>query len=659
MKKGSVYLPIAGRSLPGRLTRRGTTLVEVLVVIVILLIGILAVLQIFPKGFLILSQARKSAQSAAMARDVSERLKTLGDSIPDQIVAVGPLGYDPNATVDDLGPAAPVINSSGNLETADGTVVGPWALFTGANRFRRIIGEKHTISSPRLLQGGITGCPVLPSLGTVDTLDPIVVNGPELNRNLSLPNDLTRVGVTDFYATAFTFGGFDYFAQPAVSGANIFLPSGATARRYTTSFYGFVDRGGVVSKRYFRSLSVNVTAAPANPDGSYPLLRVDLAALVSGSLLAGETLGEISFDSLKVFRAFNAVSAFGDDPFEYMVGDAGLGLLVFNPNGRGITINSARGREPLSVSLDYTVRDWRILLEAFRLTEADGGEYKLPLGNLKTNSLPGADGSLSPGIYAEGTGFRTQLTTADHFVLVDETTGGIVCERDPDGVTPYVRIDKSLGLLDFVDMDATIPGIQIQIASLPIGQPHSATAAYTYQRVSLAGRPLRAYYASKDEWAVQVLKPAAQYFQSPILPIGGEFYLGQSNGTIGGAATRIYFARSDANQKVTIGELNYTTASGRQQAFGKDFVIRFRSGDPIGLPSVDITDVDSAATGFYLPAAPPVKGVKGASITVRSMWNPDFFTLGAQNAQNIAALERWGRGWRRNTVQTFIERGGN
>ena len=43
--------------------RRGTTLLEVLVVIVIFLLGILAIVQIFPYGFKILMSSRNSSVS--------------------------------------------------------------------------------------------------------------------------------------------------------------------------------------------------------------------------------------------------------------------------------------------------------------------------------------------------------------------------------------------------------------------------------------------------------------------------------------------------------------------------------------------------------------------------------------------------------------------
>ena len=70
----------------------GTTLIEVLVVIVIFLVGILAVVQIFPKGFQILLFSRNASVATALSRDEIERLKSRPDQLPDGIVALYPNG---------------------------------------------------------------------------------------------------------------------------------------------------------------------------------------------------------------------------------------------------------------------------------------------------------------------------------------------------------------------------------------------------------------------------------------------------------------------------------------------------------------------------------------------------------------------------------------
>jgi hypothetical protein len=124
----------------------GTTLVEVLVVIVILLVGILAVVQVFPKGFLLLSLSRKSAQASALAREESERLKTRADLLPEMVLAVNGSSIDSSVLPSDLGPAGASVGEDGSLYDANNNLVGNWASHSGANRFRLIIGETHRVA---------------------------------------------------------------------------------------------------------------------------------------------------------------------------------------------------------------------------------------------------------------------------------------------------------------------------------------------------------------------------------------------------------------------------------------------------------------------------------------------------------------------------------
>lgn len=65
----------------------GSTLIEVLVVIVIFLVGILAVVQIFPKGLNILVLARTNSVANALSRDQVEYLKAHVDQLPEDIVS--------------------------------------------------------------------------------------------------------------------------------------------------------------------------------------------------------------------------------------------------------------------------------------------------------------------------------------------------------------------------------------------------------------------------------------------------------------------------------------------------------------------------------------------------------------------------------------------
>jgi len=630
--------------------RRATTLVEMLVVIVILLVGILAVLQIFPRGFQILVLARKNAQATALARDEAERLKAMSDGIPEQILPLRFGGTEEVTLPSDLGPAGQVLLADGTLEDGGGNNLGNWQINTAANRYRRIVGEAHSLTAPRRvgLAGTEFGSLVIPTFAPVDTNHPIFVNGNELAREAAIPEDLTQRGVTDLFDTRATLGDFVFVMGGAAAEQYVYLPTGLTDRGYTLAMTALVNHNGQLVRRTFRNIPVAVLAATPGADtGEYPLFRVSTAAAVATQLSGGDTVGSVLPESVRVYRAFNNVVNFSADPFEYRILDAGRGLFLFNPAAYSEYASIGGRRVPIRCSFDYSVADWRILRSDFRLSEADRSQYQLPIGNLRTHTQPGADGRIQPGFDTFDATDASQAVNASFLTLMDLDTGGTIVERDPgNAADQYVTVDKSLGVIRFRDLDAAAPRTQVDVR-LPDGN---------IRRFDVEGRAIRALYQGRDEWSVQVLKPATTYRQTTDQPVAGEFYVGGSNGVVGGLATRIYFPPMDAGQKVTIDEIYYLDGGLRKSVRGQDFVIRYRN-DGLNLPSIDLADVVASASGFDFNAAPAVRNVRGASLTVRSLYNPEFFSLGSNSATNLASLERWGRGWRKSTVQTYLQPG--
>ncbi|HTQ09351.1 MAG TPA: prepilin-type N-terminal cleavage/methylation domain-containing protein, partial [Fimbriimonadaceae bacterium] len=68
--------------------RSGTTLVEILVVIVVFMIGILAIAQIFPGGLRILEYSQFDTMATSLGRSEMEMLKNHADQLPEDIVPV-------------------------------------------------------------------------------------------------------------------------------------------------------------------------------------------------------------------------------------------------------------------------------------------------------------------------------------------------------------------------------------------------------------------------------------------------------------------------------------------------------------------------------------------------------------------------------------------
>src|SRR5690349_16953781 len=101
----------------------GTSLIEILVVIVVFLVGILAIVQIFPGGFRLLGLTRNQAMAVQLSRSEIERLKGRTDQLPEMVLPVLRLytatdviiTADQNRRPNDLGPYGATMDSTGTL----------------------------------------------------------------------------------------------------------------------------------------------------------------------------------------------------------------------------------------------------------------------------------------------------------------------------------------------------------------------------------------------------------------------------------------------------------------------------------------------------------------------------------------------------------------
>ncbi|MEQ1933128.1 MAG: prepilin-type N-terminal cleavage/methylation domain-containing protein, partial [Fimbriimonadaceae bacterium] len=134
----------------------GTSLVELLVVMVILLVGILAVVQIFPRGLQLIGIERSKTMMVNMANAEMDRIRGNLGQLPEQIL---PVSYtttniiitDSNRDPNDLGPMTNRINTTGTLLDLVGNPLVAWQYGSGPNNVRRIVGEGTTIPAPRYI----------------------------------------------------------------------------------------------------------------------------------------------------------------------------------------------------------------------------------------------------------------------------------------------------------------------------------------------------------------------------------------------------------------------------------------------------------------------------------------------------------------------------
>lgn len=749
---------LCGSGNAGLTTKRrqaGTSLVEILVVIVVFLIGILAVVQIFPRGFQLLLTTRNNSMATALGREAVERLKGSPELIPDEVVPVSYVAGVPtvDSTVDplSLAPMGDSITTSGELDRGGATVSKDWTLAAGPNVARRIIGEGHRLPAPRELgavsndaatqyenYGGVLVLdhnPIDPGPNPVKS-PTIAAYGNELSRTEGGPRDTvyyggdpapssassvatlsasgndvqimssdgsTVIGTTSGYAltTPISVAPYEFFTvNSGSSAASLLLPALATAdRTYHIRLSAYIGTGAGVSRVDYTALSVLVPRLKQVTGDGPQLVQVSISdVLTKAGLLGGNALYAVEAESIRVAPQYRRVTTWSTansqglgapysatpylpiDPFEMKVVDPNLGVLLFSPAARNGVVSRPGGvSEPLLARVDYDVRDWRVIGEDFRINGNDP-TVLLSLQSLKVGGNTAPDGLSNGGIFTTDRSnivpdsYDPVPTPRDNVMVIDLTTGYEVqryntTAQDANGRTmadvatvganmdpgsTLFSVDKSRGSITFRDavnpLSTTTP-IRVRLIP-PTGSPIVVDAT---------NRTFRVLYRARQEWAVQLLKGASQYTLVNSIPSPANFMPDQAflgDGTTG-QKFRIYFPASQVGSKVTIDRIAYVSSADNLEHVleGQDFVLKTGGpGETTSYAYANLQDVDPNASGFSSRyGGAPVQGIKGASVSVRVLWNPDAMTLTSNSANNVTnVVDKYNRGWRRSTTQTYL-----
>lgn len=720
----------------------GTTLIEILVVIVVFLIGILAVVQIFPKGFQLLLLNRNRLVAQTLARDYVEMLKSRPDQMPEMIVSAyydtnGNLIIDPTKDPNDLSTLGATLNLNGYCTDASGNGLNNWEYITGSNIFRHVIGEGRRVPAPRAAGSSLAyfGGIMILQFGPVQYLPSINSSNPDNSSNVTVyGNDLEQIVGSTAYSTQQYNGlnyvglppyqlertDYQYFVSNAASNSSsnptsISFPTGSSTtdsayyqlyagdaphRDYRVSFSAYVLSGGALVRHDYTGLTVAVAGTQPDASGQFPLSPpVSLQTLVNSiPEYSADQVQGVDLNTLRVQRFFlpipKAMATFSSvDPYQYKLINENLGVLLFNPIGNGSFVSrQGHDREPLMGRVDYDVFDWRILHDDFRI---DAGvlpgeslpsspqlliaQHKLPVSSLKVGGNSGPDGLSNtpipileepvplsgpvngvPPLAAPGTTDTSAANgrSTDNFVLVDMETGGVFYEVNPTAPgQAIITVNKSTGVVTILDSDNNPADGITGALLLPDG---------TTITEQMDNRAVRALYMVNQEYSVQVLKAAAQYtmVNTPGNLSVGQFYIGGTApaGTpVVGSPWRIYFPQCDNGRKVTVGEVTYLSSADSlvHQMYGQDFIIQNRINDTLGLPSIDLTQVDPNATAVTFQNGFGARGIKGDSVDVRVLWNPTTFHLLPDSGANLNNLLTWGQAWRISSNETFLQQEDN
>lgn len=620
--------------------RTGASLIELLVVIVIFLVGVLAVVQIFPRGIGILRNTRGNSIATQLAKAELERLKGLSDQIPDAILANndGPSATGYFTQIDMAAMPDAFMPSGTTALKQDGTLVSPfangdWKFYAGANRFRAVLGEGRVVPTPRFVRlqgtdyyGGLLNLAfapvrtVLPATGR----DTFLVYGGDLSKRL----------VDD------DFGGFryqDYTLLVDFENNKLYVPQSVNRARQFRISMTYYDAAGLPQS--------GVASVPVPQGAGRPAFyEIDATVLFVG-------LATMDYDSIRAQRQFLKVTpanltdasanpALRDDAaYEYTEVNTTLGMLLFNPAGFDYQERRGRNRLPLVAKVDYNVFDWRVIRDDFRVPGNLPFEQKLVIDSLKVLGELDLDGRLYKGLEFD---FLTVPT--DH-MLIDTELGAIV---NPDSY----QLDKSLGVFTFRDVDNNANNGLTANLTLPDGS--------ALQIADIRGRAVRALYRAKGDWSVQPFKAVTVYNSTrnaANLTYDQCFAAGADNAADPNP-TFVYFPLADIGKSVIFGEVWYRDALNNLKVLrDQDFLIRPPVAGGRQLGHIDVRDKTNAANitldfsnGFC------VRRIRGVTMSVRVMWNASFFKLTNDEPQNLLELEKWLQGLRKTDTESFITR---
>ncbi|MCS6775393.1 MAG: prepilin-type N-terminal cleavage/methylation domain-containing protein, partial [Chloroherpetonaceae bacterium] len=394
-------------------SRPGFTLLEILVVLVVLLIGIMTVLRLFPGGFLAIQRTGEATAAQALEAAMREQQKNL-DMVADSTASVVFRNGEPILTQDVL----PDDLSAATFAemTARGSTDHPYFL-SDCNRINWIIGEtfRLPVPTPNPVTGALGSVHIL-SQGPVrnylgrnqlnDLSDSINVYGMPMERieQSSVPTperpDPTPVLLHENqYAIDYERLRIAFFPRAQ----NFALRPPPNNRReffITLDYYGL--EGGVPVRRTLLRGRIEVPDVPMTRSATalrpvwQPIFQdpndPELPNDPRGASLPARWapgFSTIVRDTEEVSRAFRMLTEVPvqdsgvvpnwspDDPYEYVwyssqitpgmpmnspgYVPANPGVLLFNPRGYDAVVQTSRGPQPFRVRVDYAPFDNHII----------------------------------------------------------------------------------------------------------------------------------------------------------------------------------------------------------------------------------------------------------------------------------------------------------
>jgi hypothetical protein len=527
---------------------------------VVLLIGIMSVVRIFPWGFLSVRNAENMTFAGRLAQFEIERWKNNAQNLPDGVL---PIDNTPDANILwDQYPGPLIKQEPGN---------------DNATTFRRIIGE-----TTRIPFGGwantvaMGGSRYLLAFAPIADPTKVAVRGGNLSRRLLDSDDKMNMPAwRDLRSSQYAI---DYEAH------KICFPEAGESRMYylNLSWWEIGPNGQVL--RTATDIPIDV---PAHTREWIDIL--DKATAIDGANFI--SIESYSDTASRGFRQLQPGETFSSDPYEYVLADTVMGIILFNPGGY---LQKEFGK-CLEARIDYDILDLQIIHEDKRIPAPVGTDdprcrVRLTLPRIKQiGESVEIDGSIYQGM---------QLTS------------------DPD---------KRLEILA-VDLETTLPfeipggtGGWIEYKDGIINLPPKADLIDPFNNevvdhdIPLEGRNIRFFYKAEGDWSVQFMKAFSQYERA-----NDQSALIYNTYKIQQDSEKIWFAACNGNCTISV-DYEYTDNGEPRKVVGEchktsDVLMANPFGDtsPTGLIEYTYIDLKHIPDRIY--------AVRGASVKARVIW---------------------------------------
>ncbi len=541
---------------PVRQTTAGTSLVEVLVVLVIILLGVFTVIQIFPIGFGTLRATGNRSFANRLAQQEIERVRSESANLPQGVLfsvfdanGVPGVSFVKNEDPDNLAPYDPSFTNANNPYFAD------------VNKFRYIKGEPIKVPLPTTNAYGS---------GSVYTLKygPIYMDQAVGNPN-SVP-DASTIGQFNSYLRV---AGGPMTAYPVES--NNGTESTRNAGRFLRTPQSYaIDYGEDNGAAYIlfspsprdRIFTITYTystndASDTATGGSTISTEITIPAnefvwrLVPG-LPSGASMDP---RSETVQRNFERVAATANwdtgDPYQYKLisanlGQSGLnasfanfGVVAFNPSGATYSEQTPYGQQAFTAYVDYAVLDWHILRDDREVpsvfADASGAvPVRTTVPGIKRYNTEEYDGKTKyPGLFRD-TNINADIEVFDLQNGHLQSGGGYVPGEPLDAGDYKLRTGADANKdywINYEGRQGTYP---------------SGTIYINTNRVR-PGSQLRILYKAEGDWAVSVQKAYSAYRVSINSANNGIDTRPSGFDAYGQQGTRLHFGLGDLNKSMS------------------------------------------------------------------------------------------------------------